>query len=85
MSQHEATGSIIGRNLLEDRQHEDSCLPHARIGLTYDVGAENRLRNDFKLDLRGVFESTIGDSTQDFWLQEEVLERSRVHSAVSIN
>ena len=42
--------ALLRLQLLEDREHEDSSLPHAGLGLAQDIHAQYRLRYALVLD-----------------------------------
>lgn len=59
-------------------QHENSCLSHARFGLTQDVDSNDGRRNAFLLHLRRMLKRTIFNGLHELRLQQQVFEAGRV-------
>ena len=72
-------GLLLDVELVERREHKDSRLAHARLGLAQDVHTQDGLRNALVLDLGGVLEAAIDDGTQQLRLEEEVAEAGGVN------
>jgi hypothetical protein len=75
VAQNEARDFIFFHiELMQGSQDKDSSLSHTRLGLTDDITSQNSLRNRFVLDLTGMLKTSVNNSTEQFWFQQEVFE-----------
>lgn len=66
---------------MEDSQHKHGSLTHTRDGLAEDVVTEDGVGDAALLDLTGMLETAIGDSSQQLLLENHVLEGGRVDAS----
>jgi hypothetical protein len=59
-----------------------SRLSHTRLCLTDNVSAENRLRDGFVLNFRGVLETSVNNGPQELGLEQEILKATGVNAHV---
>lgn len=69
-------------DLVKNREDEDSSLTHSGHSLAEDVVARHGGWDAFLLHFGRMLKSTLGDSSGELALQEEVLEGSGVNSSV---
>lgn len=67
-----------GRNLVEDRDHEDCGLAHAGLGLTKDVVALQRQRDGLNLHLTGMLEPALPNGPLELVLEEKLVPAGQV-------
>ena len=72
-----------GHNLVENGNHEDSCLAHAGLGLTKDVSPLECEGDGLDLNLTRVFESAFPDGTLELVLEEELVPASEIGTLVA--
>lgn len=72
---------VLGQ-ILENGEHKDCSLAHARDCLAQNVNAKNSFGDTLLLHIRRVFEAAIGDGLLQFWLQQHVLEGRGMHAHV---
>ena len=68
--------------LVQRGEHKDRRLSHTRLGLADNISTEHRLRNGFVLHFGRVLETGIHNRTEQFGLEEEILESGSVNAHV---
>mmetsp|Transcript_18569 Transcript_18569/g.74623 ORF Transcript_18569/g.74623 Transcript_18569/m.74623 type:complete len:339 (-) Transcript_18569:427-1443(-) len=69
-----AHSALLRLQLMQNSESENGRLPHPRLGLTKDISSQRCFGNTFMLNLRGMFKSTILDSSKELGFQQKILK-----------